>query len=118
MKKYFIAIMLLLLASLSSLRAEDKPVILHPSSTTHGAGQGKKPRTPAYVPEVYIDGHVLSFEESCIGCPITIIDENENTVFSAIVDEDGIVTLPDSLTGTFVLELEWGSIIFEGEIEL
>ena len=71
MKKYFIAIMLLLLASLSSLRAEDKPVILHPSSTTHGAGQGKKPRTPAYVPKVYIDGHVLSFEESCIGYPIT-----------------------------------------------
>ena len=50
MKKYFIAIMLLLLASLSSLRAEDKPVILHPSSTTHGAGQGKKPRKPAHCP--------------------------------------------------------------------
>ena len=80
--------------------------------------KGQKHRSPIVIPEVLIEGHTLSFEESCIGCSITIIDENENTVFSAIVGEEGIVILPDSLVGTFVLELERGSITFEGEIEL
>lgn len=117
MKKILIAIMLLFSTNIGFVQA-DEPVILNPRGKNEGHDQGDKHRSPFVIPEVLIEGHTLSFEESCIGCSITIIDENENTVFSAIVGEEGIVILPDSLVGTFVLELERGSITFEGEIEL
>lgn len=117
MKKILIAIMLLFSTNIGFVQAYE-PVILNPRGKNEGHDQGDKHRSPIVIPEAYIDGYTLSFDESCIGCSITIIDENENTVFTAIVDEDGIVIIPDSLVGTFVLELERGSITFEGEIEL
>ena len=96
----------------------DEPVILNPFGNGNGANNPHKPKAPIAIPEAYIDGYTLSFDESCIGCPVTLFDEDENIVFTAIVDENGIVTLPTDLSGTFVLQLERGSIIFVGEIEL
>lgn len=78
-------------------------------------GHNRAPLTPIYI---YQEGHELTFPSELVDFTIEIIDEDENTVFTAIVDEDGIVIIPDSLVGTFVLELERGSITFEGEIEL
>ena len=117
MKKILLAIVLLSATNITTVLA-DYPVILHPTNKGNAANNPNKHKSPISIPEVLIEGHTLSFEESCIGCSITIIDENENTVFSAIVGEEGIVILPDSLVGTFVLELERESITFEGEIEL
>lgn len=116
MKKIFIAIMLLFATNITTMFADD--VILHPTNNGNGANNPHKPKSPIVIPEVYIDGYILSFDESCIGCPVTLFDEDENIVFTAIVDEGGIVTLPTNLFGTFVLQLERGSIIFVGEIEL
>lgn len=116
MKKIFIAIMLLFATNIGFVQA-DEPVILHPTGK-HNKGKGNKPKSPIVIPEAYIDGYTLSFDESCIGCHVTLFDEDENIVFTAIVDENGIVTLPDSLSGTFELQLERGSIMFVGEIVL
>jgi len=116
MKKIFIAIMLLFATNITTMKAED--VILHPRNTGHGSDHGNKPRTPIVIPEAYIDGYTLTFDTSCIGCPITLLDEDENIVFTAIVNAEGIVNLPDTLSGTFELQLERGGIIFVGEIVL
>ena len=35
-----------------------------------------------------------------------------------MIDESGIVELPDTLSGIFELQIERGSITFVGEIEL
>ena len=118
MKNLFLSIMLLFATNIASLQAEEKPVILHPSNIGHGANQGGKHKTPIGIPGAFIDGHTLSFDNSCIGCPITLIDEYEIIVYTAVVDENGIVTLPYNLSGTYELQLERGSIIFVGEIEL
>ena len=118
MRKFLISLLLLSAANMSSLYAEDDPVILHPKPIGNGQGHGNKPRTPIAMPEVYIDGYTLTFDASCIGCPITFVDEEENAVYTTYVDETGTVELPHSLTGTFELELVRGSITFVGEIEL
>lgn len=102
-------------ASITSLQAEE-PVILHPHNK--GKTSGNKPRTPIEIPEVYIDGYTLTFETSCIGCPITLVDEEDNIVYTTYVDETGTVELPTTLTGVFELQLIRGSITFVGEIEL
>lgn len=116
MKKLFFAIVLLFATNITALQAEQEPVILQPQNKGNVAGN--KHRTPIAIPEAFIDGNSLSFDGSCIGCPATLIDEEENIVFTAVVNEDGNMELPDNLSGTFKLQLERGSIIFVGEIEL
>lgn len=113
MKKIFIAIMLLFATNITTMLAED--VILHPTTSHEQGNKHKTPAAPIYVDQ---EGLTLTFDASCIGCPITLLDEDENIVFTAIVDAEGIVNLPDSLSGTFELQLERGGIIFVGGIEL
>ena len=113
MKKIFIAIMLLFATNITTMLAGD--VILNPNTSHEQGNKHKTPAAPIYVDQ---EGLTLTFDASCIGCLITLIDEDENIVYTAVVDENGIVTLPDNLSGTFELQLERGSITFVGEIEL
>ena len=117
MKKFVFSIMLLFVANIGFIQA-DEPVILHPTAPGNNNNKGKKPKMPAAPIHADQDGFTITFGEGCVACPITLFDEDENIVFTAIVDENGIVTLPTNLSGTFVLQLERGSIIFVGEIEL
>lgn len=117
MKQIFIAIMLLFATNIGFVQA-DEPVILNPRHNGNGANNPHKPRSPIVIPEAYIDGYTLSFDESCIGCPVTLFDEDENIVYTTVVNEEGIVELPGSLSGTFELQLERVGITFVGVIEL
>lgn len=74
-------------------------------------------RTPALIPTAYIDGHTLTFDSSCNGCPITVL-EDDIVVFCGTIDEEGTLILPDCLEGTFTIELQRGSITFVGEVEV
>jgi hypothetical protein len=114
MKKIFIAIMLLFAINITTMYADD--VILHPTGSDHF--QGNKPKMPAAPIHVDQDGFTITFGEGCICCPITLIDEDENIVYTTVVNEEGIVELLGSLSGTFELQLERGGITFVGVIEL
>ncbi len=78
-------------------------------------------RAPIRIPEAYIEDHNLTFDSSCIGCTITLL-QDDIIIYSATVEEndsmEGEVVLPDYLAGVFELQLERGSITFVGEIEL
>lgn len=115
MKKIFIAIMLLFATNITTMYADD-PVILNPTGSD--PFQGNKHRTLTEPIYAYYEGFTLTFDTSCIGCPVTLLDEDENIVFTAVVNAEGIVNLPDTLSGTFELQLERGGIIFVGEIVL
>lgn len=118
MKKFLLLFALLLATNIQSSQAEDKPIIVHPRTPNHENVQSGHPRTPIAIPEVYIDEYTLIFDASCIGCSIDILDENETVVYTAIVDENGTVELPTTLTGTYELLFTRGSITFIGEFEL
>lgn len=113
MKKILLAIMLLFATNITTMLGGD--VILNPTSSHEQGNKPKMPVAPIYVEQ---DGNTLTFNSSCIGCPITLIDEDENIVYTTVVNEEGIVELPGSLSGTFELQLERGSITFVGVIEL
>ena len=118
MKKVLLILALLCSTSISLFGTEKKEVVLSPFNKGTGTQIPGPKRTPIAIPEAFIDGNILSFDGSCIGCPVTLIDEEENIVFTAVVNEDGNMELPDNLSGTFKLQLERGSIIFVGEIKL
>ena len=118
MRKFLLTFTLLCTMFASSLSAGNKQVILNPRPKSHQGDKTPKPRTPMVIPDVYIDDYTLTFDESCIGCPLTLIDEDDNIVYTTIIDETGIVELPDTLSGIFEIEIERGSITFVGEIEL
>lgn len=105
--------MLLFATNITTMLGGD--VILNPTSSHEQGNKPKMPVAPIYVEQ---DGNTLTFNSSCIGCPITLIDEDENIVYATVVNEEGIVELLGSLSGIFELQLERGGITFVGVIEL
>lgn len=114
MKAKIITLTILLSAFLS---VNAQRVILNPTHQDKSTEHNKLERSPIRIPSVYLEDTTLSFEASCIGCTITLL-QNHNAVFTAIIDEDGIVVLPDYLFGVYELQLQFGSLTFVGEIEL
>lgn len=91
----------------------DKKVVV----TTPSTNAGHVNRTPILMPEVFIDGNTLTFDATCIGSVISLVQDGA-IVYSAIIGEDCTIILPDYLSGIFELQLQRGSITFVGEIEL
>ena len=78
-------------------------------------------RSPIRIPSVYIDGNILTFDASCIGCNISLVQDDEVIYTATVIETDdweGEVVLPEYLTGVFELQLQIGAITFVGEIEL
>ena len=74
------------------------------------------------VPEVYLEGHTLSFSYNN-GYTLELVeiseDGDEVTAYTAMIPE-GVMTwqLPATLSGDYTLRLVYGNWAFVGEIEL
>lgn len=118
MKKHLLAT-LLAFCAFNSVYAQQ--VIVDPIRQRDSEGGTQPPRTPIRIPSVYIDGYTLSFDASCIGCTISLVQDDEVIYTATVVETDdweGEVVLPEYLTGVFELQLQIGAITFVGEIEL
>lgn len=78
-----------------------------------------KPKSPVLAPTVYIDGNVLTFETSCDGCVLQLVDEDDDVVYTIVIPA-GTTTLvlPADLEGTFELQIIDGEWMFYSDIEL
>lgn len=93
------------------------PILIKP--TNPGDLSNKPAKSPIVIPEVYLDGNVLSFDESLEGCTVQLLDEDENIVFShSIGENETSVTFPSTLAGEYELQIVCGSITFYCYIEL
>ena len=77
------------------------------------------PKSPILAPTVYIDGNVLTFETSCDGCVLQLVDEDDDVVYTIVIPA-GTTTLvlPADLEGTFELQIIDGEWMFYSDIEL
>lgn len=81
-----------------------------------------KPKAPMHAPEVYLEGHTLSFSYNN-GYTLELIeiseDGDEVTAYTAMIPE-GVMTwhFPATLSGDYTLRLVYGNWAFVGEIEL
>lgn len=81
-----------------------------------GHDHGDKPRGPIEIPTVYYEDYVLSFDSSCIGCTVELV-QNDVVVFTGVVDPNGEVEIPETLVGLVELRIYKGGITFVGEFE-
>lgn len=121
MKKIYLILALMLGISTSVIAAPGDgsglPLTIKP--TNPDPLQNPFPKSPILIPEVYLDGNVLSFDESLEGCTVQLLDEDEAVVFSHFIGENETsVTFPTTLTDTYELQIVCGSITFYCYIEL
>lgn len=119
-KRLFVvlAIMLFALPNTFAQKSNDKkevPVVYKPGPVL-GNGGGAH-RVPILTPEVYIDDYTLIFDTSFEGLSVELLQDDE-VVYSDIIDENGEVLLPDYLVGEYELRFYVGSFVFVGKVEL
>ena len=81
------------------------------------SNQTNPQKTPVLVPEVSIDDYVLTFDDSCLGCELRLVDENDNVVYTTVITSNTLV-LPSYLSGEYELQIIRGIYCFYGYIEL
>jgi hypothetical protein len=74
-------------------------------------------KTPVPIPEVDIEDYTLTFDDSCLGCELRLVDENDNVVYTTTITSNTLV-LPSTLSGEYELQIISGIYCFYGYIEL
>ena len=81
---------------------QDKPII---------------PKSPVHVPDVYQEGHTLTFDESCDECTLRIVNDEDEVEFTTIIMSNTVVLL-STLQGEYEIQIIRGNYCFYGDIEL
>lgn len=115
--KKILFISLLSFVTFVSVNAEKKDIDVDIRDGETAKSGHPHPRMPIFSPNVSIEDYTLFFDCSCIGCMVHLL-QDDVTVYSDIVSEDGEVELPSNLSGIYQLQIEIGSFTFVGEIEL
>lgn len=134
MKIKFFALAVLLAASATSYSqlppepnpgGDPLPIIPEPGSGNEGPGSegpiggNSNPKSPILVPEVYLNGNVLTFDEALEGTTVQLLDEDDNVVFSDFIEENQTsIVFPTTLFGSYKLYIICSDITFYCEIEL
>lgn len=79
--------------------------------------QPADPKTPILVPEVSLEDYTLTFDASCLGCELRLLDENGVLVYSSTITSSTLV-LPSYLSGDYELQIIRGIYCFYGYINL
>ena len=108
--------MVTLLFMSTNLVNAQEPVIVTPSNEHGGSEGGDHPKAPVQIPTVYYEDYVLTFDSSCIGCTIELVQDDE-VVFTGVVNANGEVEIPDTLVGLIELRIYRGGTSFVGEFE-
>lgn len=126
MKIKFFALAVLLAASATSysqLPPEPNPggdpLPLGPGDDNGGGSLNPRPKTPILIPEVYLNGNILTFDEALEGTTVQLLDEDDNVVFSDFIEENQTsIVFPATLFGSYKLLIVCSDITFYCEIQL
>lgn len=127
MKIKFFALAVLLAASATSysqLPPEPNPggdpLPLGPGpGDDNNQGEHNNPKSPILVPEVYLNGNVLTFDEALEGTTVQLLDEDDIVVFSDFIEENQTsIVFPTTLFGSYKLLIVCSDITFYCEIQL
>ena len=105
--------------SLSNVRVSATPVQVHFEMciVDPEMDQDEPNRSPVEIPSVSIEDYTLTLDDSCLGCTLRLVDENDNVVYTTIINGDTLV-LPSTLSGEYELQILFDDCYFYGYIEL
>ena len=117
-KVFFITVFVFAFLCLTNanVAAVDDPIILTEKIDNPVDGHGDPGKSPTYL-YVYQSDNVFYFGEAFLGCTVSLLCNNV-TVFSTIVDENGLVVVPSTLTGVFELQIIVDDVIYWAEVIL
>ena len=98
----------------SSAQAQDLMVVLRYTDPKTENAQHRVPPAPISVTQ---SDHVFTFEEYLAGETIEVVSDG-TVVYTSVIGEDGMVVVPDDLTGYFTLVLYVGDKVYSAEVEL
>ena len=99
-----------------NVMAQYGDVIVYPPEQGPNGELGDDPRGPINLLVVYYEDYVLMFDSCCIGCTIKLVQDDE-VVFTGVVDTNGEVEIPDTLVGLVELRIYRNGITYIGEFE-
>ncbi len=100
----------------ADVAAVDDPIILTEKNDNPISGHGGPSKTPTFL-YMYQSGNVFSFDQSYEDCAVSLLLNNV-TIFTSIVDENGQVIVPSSLTGVFELQITVDDVVYWAEVIL
>lgn len=100
----------------ADVTAVDDPIILTEKFINPIGGHGDTPKSLTFL-YVYQSGNVFYFGEAFVGCTVSLLYNNV-TVFSTMVNENGQVVVPSTLTGVFELQITVDNVIYWAEVIL
>ncbi|MBR6978612.1 MAG: hypothetical protein IKH88_02120 [Prevotella sp.] len=72
---------------------------------------GSLPKSPSPCLYIYMYGNNLDFGTNLAGCPVRLVQDDE-VVFSSLVETDGTVMLPTGLSGLYELQITVDDVIY------
>ena len=94
-------------------------VTMYPGSYDNPMKPGRPVgRGMAWIPQVYLENHLLSFETSASPIIIYIYRGDELIYTQMIAMGTTSVELPDSLKGAYTLYMFYGDIVYYGELKI
>jgi len=89
------------------------PLSIVPPPVNQGGPQRGQ---PSVFNVLFIDDSTLKFDEYLSGFMIFILDSDENIIFSNIINESGLLSLPQLVSGTYFIRLYVNNFMYQGAI--
>ena len=121
MKIKILALCLLLATGLCSAQVLQvcRTVYLGVRGVDPTTGQEDPTRGPVLIPTISLDDYTLTFETSCDGCLLRLVDDSDEVVYSLVIPTGTTsLVLPSYLSGTYELQIIQGNYCFYGDITL
>lgn len=121
MKKVFLGICLMFLATLSIANVQKvcDGIILQVRFDDPTEDYEPLHRDSIEIPFVSLDNHTLFFLTPCDGCTLRLLDDNANVVYSTVIASGTTsLVLPSTLSGEYEIQIIQGNIYFYGTIYL
>lgn len=117
MKKLFVILFFTIALTNVAMAIDSDLVILTEKIDNPISGNGGPSKQPSVSLEIYQTDNVFFFGESFVGCAVSLL-VNDVVVFSTEVNENGLVTIPETFIGTYELQLAVGDVIYWAMVEL
>lgn len=111
----FIISLIVALSISTSVEASDGTVVLRPDSNSILINGGRAParRTAVYLT---VTGHAMECPSMFVGCALILLSKDE-VVYEQVITGKTI-RIPDSLHGTFEIQIDYGNCVYSGVIDL